>query len=123
MSSSIFAGVEQGPAIEVFALNRAFQEDSNPKKANLGVGGKFLVHNLLHCMPCGLCNLLSSPCKSILLHFVRMYAFSSSISPPTPPLLFQYSIWSPNKQKKPQAAAQHTNLYNCIGAVYSPRNP
>lgn len=84
MSSSIFAGVEQGPAIEVFALNRAFQEDSNPKKANLGVGGKFLVHNLLHCMPCGLCNLLSSPCKSILLHFVRMYAFSSSISPPTP---------------------------------------
>lgn len=43
MSSSIFAGVEQGPAIEVFALNRAFQEDSNPKKANLGVGGKFLL--------------------------------------------------------------------------------
>uniref|UniRef100_A0A1I8NTU3 Aspartate aminotransferase, cytoplasmic n=1 Tax=Stomoxys calcitrans TaxID=35570 RepID=A0A1I8NTU3_STOCA len=38
MSSSIFAGVEQGPAIEVFALNRAFQEDTNPKKANLGVG-------------------------------------------------------------------------------------
>ncbi|XP_075160762.1 glutamate oxaloacetate transaminase 1 [Haematobia irritans] len=38
MSSSIFAGVEQGPAIEVFALNRAFQEDTHPKKANLGVG-------------------------------------------------------------------------------------
>lgn len=42
MSNSIFSGVEQGPAIEVFALNRAFQEDTHPKKANLGVGGKFV---------------------------------------------------------------------------------
>ncbi|XP_055913338.1 aspartate aminotransferase, cytoplasmic [Eupeodes corollae] len=35
---SIFESVEKGPAIEVFALNRAFQEDTFPKKTNLGVG-------------------------------------------------------------------------------------
>ncbi|XP_023309206.2 aspartate aminotransferase, cytoplasmic [Lucilia cuprina] len=38
MSCSIYDCVEKGPAIEVFALNRAFQEDTNAKKANLGVG-------------------------------------------------------------------------------------
>lgn len=40
MSNSIFEAVQKGPAIEVFALNRAFLEDSEPNKANLGVGGK-----------------------------------------------------------------------------------
>lgn len=43
MSSSIYGCVEKGPAIEVFALNRAFLEDTHPQKANLGVGGKFLL--------------------------------------------------------------------------------
>lgn len=38
--SSVFSGVEKGPAIEVFALNKACVEDSNPNKVNLGVGGK-----------------------------------------------------------------------------------
>ncbi|XP_058461576.1 aspartate aminotransferase, cytoplasmic [Malaya genurostris] len=35
---SIFAGVEVGPPIEVFALNQACLKDSNPNKVNLGVG-------------------------------------------------------------------------------------
>lgn len=39
-SGSVFAEVEKGPAIEVFALSRAFNEDKHPDKANLGVGGK-----------------------------------------------------------------------------------
>ncbi|KAL0272078.1 UNVERIFIED_CONTAM: hypothetical protein PYX00_005187 [Menopon gallinae] len=38
MATSRFAAVKQGPAIEVFALNRAFVGDSNPNKVNLGVG-------------------------------------------------------------------------------------
>lgn len=37
---SIFDGVEKGPPIEVFALNKAFLEDTNENKVNLGVGGK-----------------------------------------------------------------------------------
>uniref|UniRef100_A0A336ME91 Aspartate aminotransferase n=1 Tax=Culicoides sonorensis TaxID=179676 RepID=A0A336ME91_CULSO len=36
--ASVFSGVEQGPAIEVFALNKSCLEDSNPNKVNLGVG-------------------------------------------------------------------------------------
>lgn len=36
--ASVFSGVEQGPAIEVFALNKSCVEDSNPNKVNLGVG-------------------------------------------------------------------------------------
>lgn len=40
MPDTIFSGIEKGPAIEVFALNRAFVEDTHPQKANLGVGGK-----------------------------------------------------------------------------------
>lgn len=38
--SSIFDGIEQGPPIEVFALNKAFLEDNSPDKVNLGVGGE-----------------------------------------------------------------------------------
>lgn len=38
--ASIFANVEVGPKIEVFALNKMYQEDSSPVKVNLGVGGK-----------------------------------------------------------------------------------
>ncbi|XP_055531726.1 aspartate aminotransferase, cytoplasmic [Wyeomyia smithii] len=35
---SLFAGVEVGPPVEVFALNQACVKDSNPNKVNLGVG-------------------------------------------------------------------------------------
>lgn len=38
---SWFSEVELGPPIEVFALNRAFQEDTFENKVNLGVGGKY----------------------------------------------------------------------------------
>lgn len=38
--ASIFDDVEQGPPIEVFALNKAFLEDNSTDKVNLGVGGK-----------------------------------------------------------------------------------
>ncbi|KAH8260993.1 hypothetical protein KR044_001846, partial [Drosophila immigrans] len=38
MSSSIFANVPKGPAIEVFALTQAFKDDANTKKVNLSVG-------------------------------------------------------------------------------------
>ena len=38
--SSIFDDVVDGPPIEVFALNKAYLEDLNPDKVNLGVGGK-----------------------------------------------------------------------------------
>ncbi|XP_064542515.1 aspartate aminotransferase, cytoplasmic [Drosophila montana] len=38
MSASIFANVPKGPAIEVFALTRAFQDDASTKKVNLSVG-------------------------------------------------------------------------------------
>lgn len=38
--ASIFDGIEMGPPIEVFALNKAFLENDSPNKVNLGVGGK-----------------------------------------------------------------------------------
>lgn len=41
--SSIFSGIEVGPKIEVFALNKAYQEDPSPVKVNLGVGGKLFT--------------------------------------------------------------------------------
>lgn len=36
--STMFSGIEQGPPIEVFALNKQCLEDSCPDKVNLGVG-------------------------------------------------------------------------------------
>lgn len=42
MSTSIFANVPKGPAIEVFALTQAFKEDSSNKKVNLSVGGTYI---------------------------------------------------------------------------------
>lgn len=36
---SRFSDVKQGPPIEVFALNKAYQDDTFDKKVNLGVGG------------------------------------------------------------------------------------
>ena len=40
MASSKFGFVEQAPAIEVFALNKAYMDDTFPKKVNLGIGGR-----------------------------------------------------------------------------------
>lgn len=42
--ASIFDDVEKGPPIEVFALNKAFLEDSSTDKVNLGVGGTLRGH-------------------------------------------------------------------------------
>jgi aspartate aminotransferase len=42
--ASIFTAVEKGPPIEVFALNKACVEDTNPEKVNLGVGGKNKIY-------------------------------------------------------------------------------
>lgn len=39
---SIFDGIEKGAPIEVFALNKAFLDDTDANKVNLGVGGKFI---------------------------------------------------------------------------------
>lgn len=39
MAPSKFASVENAPPIEVFALNKAYVEDTFPQKVNLGVGG------------------------------------------------------------------------------------
>lgn len=38
--ASRFSEVKLGPAIEVFALNKQFAEDTFPNKVSLGVGGK-----------------------------------------------------------------------------------
>lgn len=37
-TKSLFSGVELGPPIEVFAVSKAYQDDSHPKKVNLSVG-------------------------------------------------------------------------------------
>ncbi|KAL1447464.1 hypothetical protein WDU94_013957, partial [Cyamophila willieti] len=36
--TSLFSSVEQGPPIEVFAVNKAFLDDTHPAKVNLSVG-------------------------------------------------------------------------------------
>lgn len=43
--ASIFEHVEVGPKIEVFALTKAYQEDSHIMKVNLSVGGKLFTSN------------------------------------------------------------------------------
>lgn len=39
---SVFSDVKEGAPIEVFALNKAYQDDTYEKKVNLGVGGNIL---------------------------------------------------------------------------------
>lgn len=41
--SSYYCDIEQGPAIEVFALNKLCLEDTFAEKVNLGVGGKEIL--------------------------------------------------------------------------------
>jgi aspartate aminotransferase len=38
--STVFTGIELGPPIEVFALSKAFQDDTHEPKVNLTIGGK-----------------------------------------------------------------------------------
>lgn len=40
---SRFEAVEQGPPIEVFALNKMFAEDNFKNKVSLGVGGMYFM--------------------------------------------------------------------------------
>lgn len=37
---SVFAGIEVGPPVEVFALNKTYLADREPNKVNLGVGSE-----------------------------------------------------------------------------------
>lgn len=46
--ASKFATVESAPPIEVFALNKAYVEDTFPQKVNLGVGGNHIVSLKFH---------------------------------------------------------------------------
>lgn len=34
-----FCGIKLGPSIEVFAIHKAFLEDTHEKKVNLSIGG------------------------------------------------------------------------------------
>lgn len=49
--ASIFADIEVGPKIEVFALTKTYQEDPSPVKVNLSVGGKLFTSMCPH-FPC-----------------------------------------------------------------------
>lgn len=43
--ASVFAGVEGAPPIEIFALMKAYKEDTFVQKVDLGVGGKNPIEN------------------------------------------------------------------------------
>jgi aspartate aminotransferase len=45
---SRFDCVESAPAIEIFALSKAYKEDQFPKKVDLGIGGKSQCHIPIH---------------------------------------------------------------------------
>ncbi len=47
---SWFAEISSAPAIEVFALTQAFNEDSYPQKVNLSVGGE--CFSMAECSDC-----------------------------------------------------------------------
>lgn len=47
--ASIFADVEVGPKIEVFALTKTYLEDPSPVKVNLSVGGKWFTLDFCIC--------------------------------------------------------------------------
>lgn len=38
-----FTGIDLGPPIEVFALQKAFVDDTYENKVNLAIGGKLLL--------------------------------------------------------------------------------
>ena len=39
---SIFSVVEPAPPVEIYALSKAFGEDTDPNKIDLGIGGKVM---------------------------------------------------------------------------------
>lgn len=41
MSTSRFTGIEVGPPIEIFALNKIYTDDSFEQKVNLTIGGMY----------------------------------------------------------------------------------
>jgi len=94
---SIYADVQKGPAIEVFALTQAFKDDSNPSKVNLSVGGKWRIQfpppeecSYIHTCA-GICVLLLgvSVCGSICYHLLvgpPLQFASLAHSPPGTPV-------------------------------------
>jgi len=93
---SIYADVQKGPAIEVFALTQAFKDDSNPSKVNLSVGGKWWipfpprknVHTFIRVQQCVLL-LGVSVCGSICYHLLvgpPLQFASLAYSPPGTPV-------------------------------------
>lgn len=46
MSSSVFANVEEGAKIEVFALTATYNSDPFKDKVNLSVGGEYIVERI-----------------------------------------------------------------------------
>ena len=42
LKMSIFSVVEPAPPVEIFALSKAFKEDTDPNKVDLGIGGKVI---------------------------------------------------------------------------------
>lgn len=46
---SVFAEVPQAPPVLVFKLTADFREDPDPRKVNLGVGGKDAVPRRVSC--------------------------------------------------------------------------
>lgn len=41
---SVFTDLQVGAPIEVFAMNKAFMEDTSPNKVNLTIGGKYAMN-------------------------------------------------------------------------------
>lgn len=41
--ASRFSEIQQAPPIEVFAVSKAFTDDTHEKKVNLSVGGKQII--------------------------------------------------------------------------------
>lgn len=52
MSSSVFANVEEGAKIEVFALTASYNTDSFKDKVNLSVGGEWNLIDLTLLFDC-----------------------------------------------------------------------
>lgn len=75
--ASIFANVEVGPKIEVFALTKAYQEDPSMVKVNLSVGGKLFTSN--GCRPYLFTKFLTNVRQFQVrssVNFVEMWLFS-----------------------------------------------
>lgn len=65
--ASIFADVEVGPKIEVFALTKAYLDDPSLIKVNLSVGGKCCLPRSISCCLLMLCACVTFRCIAILI--------------------------------------------------------